>query len=46
MENKIKSFLITIGFFSILIIALILNIFAKDKEISDSERRKARVKSG
>ncbi len=40
MENKIKKFLITIGFFSILIITLILNIFVKDKEISNSERRK------
>lgn len=40
MENKVKDIIISIGFVAILIITLITNIFVKDKEISNTERRK------
>lgn len=40
MENRIKNVIITIGFVIILIVTFVINIIAKDKEISSSERRK------
>ena len=40
MKNKIKNIIITIGFVAIVFAAFFMNIIAKDKEISESERRK------
>lgn len=40
MENKIKNVIITIGFVLIVFATFFMNIIAKDKDISESERRK------
>jgi len=40
MENKIKNIIITIGFIVILMLTFITNLIVKDKNISESERRK------
>lgn len=40
MQDKTKNIIVTIGFVSLLIIVFIINIIAKDKEISITERRK------
>ncbi len=40
MQNKTKNKIVTIGFLVILIGAFLINIIAKDKEISNTERRK------
>jgi len=39
MENKIKNTIITVGFVIIIFAAFIMNLVAKDKTISESERR-------
>lgn len=39
MENKIKNIIITIGFTTIIFATFIINIVAKDKTISENERR-------
>ncbi len=40
MQDKTKNIIITIGFSTILILILIINIISKDKQISITERRK------
>lgn len=40
MQDKTKNIIITIGFVVILILIFIINIFAEDKQISVTERRK------
>ena len=40
MQDKTKNIIITIGFVVILILVFIVNIFAEDKQISVTERRK------
>ena len=40
MKNKIKNYIISIGFATILIVTLIANIIIEDKKISNTERRK------
>ena len=40
MENKIKNVIITIGFVTIIFATFFMNLIAKDKDISESERRR------
>jgi len=39
MENRIKNIIITVGFVIIIFATFIMNLVAKDKTISESERR-------
>ncbi len=39
MENKIKNIIITVGFVIIIFAVFIMNLVAKDKTVSESERR-------
>ena len=40
MQNKTKNIIVTIGFGVILFVVFFINIIAKDKQISTTERRK------
>ena len=40
MQDKLKNYIITVGFIFILIMVFILNLISKDKDISISERRR------
>lgn len=40
MQDKTKNMIVTIGFVSLLMLVFLINILAKDKEISVTERRK------
>ena len=40
MQDKLKNYIITIGFIFIIIMVFLLNIISKDKDISTSERRR------
>ena len=40
MQDKTKNFIVTVGFVFLLILVFLINILAKDKDISVTERRK------